>query len=83
MVWVMPSVPIGVQIAGADQVHRDRDVLDAWRRDLASRFAASLDAFIDGGFGAGLLETFLDDADLHALDARAERLGVVLRPSAP
>ena len=82
MVWVMPSVPIGVQIAGADHVHRDRNLFDggAEAREPLCRLPH---AFVDGGLGADLLKAFLDDADLHALDAGAERLGVVLDLRAP
>ena len=36
------------------------------------------DALVHGGFGANLLETFLDDTDLQSLDSQTERLGVVL-----
>ncbi|GAA0001427.1 hypothetical protein BRDID11002_14280 [Bradyrhizobium diazoefficiens] len=77
MVWVRPSVPIGVQIAPPrrcigieDRLYGGAKILEALCR-LAH-------AFIHRGFCDRLLKAFLENADLHALDALAERLGVFL-----
>ena len=69
----MPSVPIGVQIAGARQMHRDRDLLDGGA-EILEPLGGLAHAFVDGSFRGRLLEALLDDADLHPLGAGSSAL---------
>ena len=72
---VAPSAAIGSQIAGADQMHRDRDFIDGGA-ELAEQLGARLDLGVDIRLRTRMPKAFLDDADAQSLDAAAERFGV-------
>src|SRR6185312_2502234 len=61
----------------SDHVHWNRYLLNLGA-EIRKPLRGGFHALVDGSFGGRLHITFLDDADLHALDALAKRLGIFL-----